>query len=168
MRFGRRELSRLFRMLAGSPYRTLMKYYTKPAPMSKLSFFLLRHIDHQRVRLKRQKLAQVYSGGLDRSKFEFFPDAERPLNVMMGFPVLLTHRDAFIKYLACNGIAGVCFVSRWCFIPKGQETFYSDAIEVLRSHFLFPLYHRLNVAQVQHVVEVANNWTGGEQVGTYA
>ena len=158
-RAGRAGLSLLSRILiAGSPYQTLMQYYTTPAPMSNVSLFLLRHIDHQRFLLQRRRLARVYIEGLDRSKFEFFPDAERPLNVMMGFPVLLTHRDAFVRYLDRNSIAGVYFVDRWNFIPRGQGEIYSDAIEVLRSHFLFPLHQRLSVAQVQHVVEVANSW----------
>lgn len=159
---GRRGISLLSRILAGSPYQTLMQYYTAPAPMSRISWFLLRHIDHQRVRLQRRKLAGVYINGLDRSKFKFFPDVERPLNVMMGFPISLTHRDVFIKYLARNLIAGVCFVNNWNFIPRGQEAIYSDAIWVLRSHFLFPLHQRLSVAQVQHVVQVANSWSGVE------
>ena len=161
-RAGRMGLSLLSKVLAGSPYQTLMQYYTTPAPMSKISWFLLRHIDHQRVTLQRRKLAHVYVDKLDCSKFEFFPDAERPLNVMMGFPVSLTQRDAFVRYLARNSIAGVYFVDRWNFIPKGQEAIYRDAIEVLRSHFLFPLHQRLSVAQVQHVVEVANSWSGVE------
>ena len=161
-RVGRKGMSFLSRILAGSPYQTLMQYYTIPAPMSKVGWFLLRHIDHQCVKLQRRKLAQVYIDGLNRSKFEFFPDVERPLNVMMGFPVLLTHRDAFIQYLARNSIAGVYFVDRWNFIPTGQEAIYNDAIDVLRSHFLFPLHQRLSVDQVQYVVEVANSWSGVE------
>jgi dTDP-4-amino-4,6-dideoxygalactose transaminase len=161
-RAGRAGLSLLPRILAGSAYHTLMQYYTTPAPMSKASWFLLRHIDHQRLQRQRRRLARVYINGLDRSKFEFFPDAERLLNVMMGFPVLLTHRDAFVRYLARNSIAGVYFVDRWNFIPMGQEAIYSDAIEILRSHFLFPLHQRLSVAQVQQVVEVANSWSGVE------
>jgi hypothetical protein len=159
-RAGRTGLNLLSKLIAGSPYQTLMQYYTTPAPMSKVSCFLLRHSDHQHFRLQRRRLAKVYIDGLDRSKFEFFPDAERHLNVMMGFPVLLTHRNAFVRYLAQNSIAGVYFGPLWSFIPQGKETIYSDAIEILRSHFLFPLHQRLTVTQVQHVVEIANNWSG--------
>ncbi len=157
-RAGRTGVILLSRILAASPYQTLMQYYTTPAPMSKVSRFLFRRIDHQRVRLQRRKLAQVYIDGLDSSKFEFFHDAGRPLNVMMGFPVRLTHRDPFVRYLARNSISGVYFVNRWNFIPKGQEAIYSDAIRVLHCHFLFPLHQRLSVAQVQYVIEVANSW----------
>jgi len=149
----------LFRVIAKSSYRTLMKYYTSPSPMSKISMHLLCHLNHSLVKSKRRKLAQVYIDGLDRQKFIFFPGSELPLNVMMGFPVCLSNRDCFIRYLARHSIYGTCFVDKWNFIPKEQEKIFSDAMWVLRCHFLFPLHQRLHVNQAQHVVEIANIWS---------
>jgi len=151
----------LSRLIPLSPYRTLMRYFRRPAPMSRISRFLLRRIDCERFKAKRRALARIYVERLDRSRFEFFPGAELPLNVMMGFPVRVRRRDDLVRHLARRSIAGVCLVNKWNFIPPQEEEAYREAIEVLRGHFLFPVHQRLSARQVERVVEAANSWPGG-------
>lgn len=157
--------SRLAWHLSGSlgacAYRTLMRYYRSPAPMSRTSKLLLRHIDSSYVRAQRRRLAQVYVNELDRSRFRPFPGAGHPLNVMMGFPVRVHKRDAFVAYMRARGVAGTVFADAWDFVPREGEGKYQPTREILRSHFLFPLHQRYGVEEVRHVVAVANRWDGG-------
>ena len=157
-RWGRVAGRAVGRLIPFSSYAVLMRYFRNPAPMSRPSCVLLRRVDHERLRHQRRTLARLYARNLDRSRFDVFAGADASGNVMMGFPVRVKDRASLIRHLAAHCIAGVSFTDRWHFIPPHDEAAFRDALDVMQSHFLFPLHQRLSERQVERVIEVANHW----------
>jgi dTDP-4-amino-4,6-dideoxygalactose transaminase len=147
-------------VLSGNPYGTLMRYFLAPAPMSGLSHRLLGRVDHESLPGRRRALARVYAEKLDREKFPFFRGAAEPTNVMMGFPVTVTDRVRFKRYLAQKAVGGVFWERKWDFIPESERDRHADALWLMRHHYLFPLHQKLAPWQAARVAELANLWPG--------
>jgi hypothetical protein len=145
--------SRVFR-----PYRLLMAVFRNPAPMSAVSRFLLRRVPWEAIVRRRREIERRYDEGLDRAAFVRFIDTSTDsAHCAMGFAVLVQRRDSLVRHLRHYGIRGVTFVRKWDYFPF-DDPLHADARTTMQQHFLFPTAPRLTDAEIDLVIQVANEW----------
>lgn len=145
-------------------YDTLMEYFEHPNPMSKISHYLLGKTDWQAIIRHHCQLAQRYQEKLDPEMYERFPGSAGVQHAMVGFPVLVSHRDSLVEYLNDHNIRGVYFEHRWDFFREQERHLHNQAIETMHHNFLFPMAYGISLDEVDYVIDIANRWNNAEPV----
>jgi dTDP-4-amino-4,6-dideoxygalactose transaminase len=153
-----------WRMLRGVTYRsldsygTLMRYFDSPNRMSLISRLITAHTDFEGHARRRQEFAARYESGLDRRAFRRFEYAGAGGLSGIGFPVLVDDRASLVRHLSAHLIQGVFFENRWDFVAPADRAKHQRSIDIMKKHFLFPMFPGLSAAEIDRVIEVANRW----------
>ena len=146
-------------------YHVLMWYFVRPTRASRLSRWLVARVDWARGIAHRRDLVARYDERLSTDAFVRFARAPLPDTCGIAFPVLVANRSAFESHLAARGVAGLHFQERWDSFDAGDPG-NDELTSVMRRNFLFPTDRSLSMAEVDLVIDVANEWAS--QMGSSA
>lgn len=139
-------------------YRILQRYCHRPHQISRLSKYLLRHTDHQKIVEQRKSLFKIYTTQLSNSFINpTCRHSSLPL-ATIGYPLIVKDRSGFLNYLEQHQIRATVFRDGWDFIPKDQMPYFQSSQQLLHQHVLLPLHQKLSVSDIKRICKVINQF----------
>lgn len=139
-------------------YFQLLQLTSRPRAISRIGSWLLRHFPHQQMIEQRMAQAELYHHGLtfDLSTRLIHHLPDHPL---IGYPIWVKDRAAFLQYLAHYGIKGTAFTDRWWFLDEEQTAHFPGAKALFEHHCLLPINDRLSPTDIERIIQVVQGYT---------
>jgi hypothetical protein len=136
-------------------YAFLARHYRDIAtPASPASRQTLEAVDFAAVHRRRRHLAALYLAGLE-PRFRLVPAHEAYVRQsLLAFPIRVDDQDRFRRHLARRGIQGYRLTDFWL-LDEGR-----NRPPIHRHHYLLPLGHHLEDAEIREVIACVNAYPG--------
>lgn len=137
-------------------YKILMRFCHQPHQISNFSLRRLLHLDTSDITQKRIFFANHYARKIKNPAIQF-PSSFAPL-AQIGFPVNCNNRTALLSHLAQHGIRPTIFSEGWNQIIQDKRELFNPSKDLMDSHLLLPLHHKLKIADLDRVIDAINGF----------
>jgi hypothetical protein len=155
-RFGHTPLKYLAILNQVLAYKTLMRFCHLPHKISNYSLHRLIRLDIAQINQKRISFAKRYVKGIDNQAIRLLSSSS-PL-AQIGFPIYAKNRSGLVNHLIQLGIRPTLFSEGWNNILKDKGELFTSSKDLMDSHLLLPLNHKLNMTDINSIIDAVNSF----------